>query len=254
MIAVFDCGNSGIKAVLYRERERVAAFRIREDNAGPEMYFVRVLEADGFVETDINAIVICAVTETGKAKAVAIAEHFGIDPFVVIPSEMKGFRHRYRTIETLGADRACAAVAAAALYPGRNAIIADFGTALTIDAVDAEGFFLGGTISAGFALLAEAMKGKFTKLAVPGPNRTGIACGRTTRECLEAGMYLTMKGAVEKTISELEQECFGGKKALRLGCGGDSHFFNGSGIFDVFNDYLVPDGALDLFYRSGGTE
>ena len=39
----------------------------------------------------------------------------------------------YHTPETLGRDRLAAAVGATVLYPGRNVLIVDFGTAVTID-------------------------------------------------------------------------------------------------------------------------
>ena len=44
----------------------------------------------------------------------------------------------YRTPETLGRDRLAAAVGATVLYPGRNVLIVDFGTAVTIDLVTAD--------------------------------------------------------------------------------------------------------------------
>ncbi len=55
----------------------------------------------------------------------------------------------YHTPETLGRDRLAAAVGAAALYPGRNVLIVDFGTAVTIDLVTADNTFRGGCISPG---------------------------------------------------------------------------------------------------------
>ena len=57
----------------------------------------------------------------------------------------------YLTPETLGRDRLAAAVGATVLYPGRNVLIVDFGTAITFDFVSAEGEFLGGNISPGAA-------------------------------------------------------------------------------------------------------
>ena len=55
----------------------------------------------------------------------------------------------YLTPETLGRDRLAAAVGATVLYPGRNVLIVDFGTAVTIDLVTADATFRGGCISPG---------------------------------------------------------------------------------------------------------
>lgn len=58
----------------------------------------------------------------------------------------------YQTPHTLGLDRVAAAVAAASLYPGETLLVADAGTALTIDIVDSQSCFRGGNISPGLSL------------------------------------------------------------------------------------------------------
>lgn len=63
----------------------------------------------------------------------------------------------YATPHTLGLDRIAAAVGAARLYPGRALLIADVGTALTLDLLDAQGTFRGGNISAGIKLRLRAL-------------------------------------------------------------------------------------------------
>ena len=68
----------------------------------------------------------------------------------------------YATPQTLGLDRLAAAVAANALYPNSNVLIVDFGTAITVDFVSAEGRFLGGNISPGAATRFRALH-HFTK-------------------------------------------------------------------------------------------
>jgi type III pantothenate kinase len=63
---------------------------------------------------------------------------------------------RYRTPATLGADRYCAALAARELY-GAPVILVDCGTALTINVVDGDGYFLGGAIAPGIGTAFRAM-------------------------------------------------------------------------------------------------
>ena len=64
---------------------------------------------------------------------------------------------RYGSLETLGVDRLAAAVGAWKRYPGEALMIADVGTALTIDAVSDQGEFLGGNISAGITMRLDAL-------------------------------------------------------------------------------------------------
>ena len=61
-------------------------------------------------------------------------------------------RNVYRTPQTLGRDRLAAAVGATVLFPGRNVLIVDFGTAVTIDLVTADATYRGGCISPGVQL------------------------------------------------------------------------------------------------------
>ena len=57
--------------------------------------------------------------------------------------------NRYRTPETLGMDRICAAVAAQARVPGSPVLVVNAGTAITYEYVDAAGDYIGGGISLG---------------------------------------------------------------------------------------------------------
>lgn len=66
-------------------------------------------------------------------------------------------RVRYDRPELLGADRLAAAVGAWKAFPGETVLVADAGTALTLDLVSAGGEFLGGNISAGIKLRMDAL-------------------------------------------------------------------------------------------------
>ncbi len=63
----------------------------------------------------------------------------------------------YATPHTLGLDRIAAAAGAAVLMPGRPLLIADAGTALTLDLLDGTRTFRGGNISPGIKLRLRAL-------------------------------------------------------------------------------------------------
>lgn len=63
----------------------------------------------------------------------------------------------YRTPRTLGVDRIAAMCGAAKLFPGEDIIVADAGTAITIDVLKGGHYFMGGNISAGVALRLRAL-------------------------------------------------------------------------------------------------
>lgn len=68
----------------------------------------------------------------------------------------------YQTPETLGTDRLAAAIGAADLIPNKDLLIFDFGTAITVDFLSADGEFKGGNISPGLAMRFAALH-RFTK-------------------------------------------------------------------------------------------
>ena len=59
------------------------------------------------------------------------------------------FKLQYKTPLTLGNDRLALAAAATLLYPKSNKIIIDVGTCITIDFIDCNDNFFGGSISPG---------------------------------------------------------------------------------------------------------
>ena len=63
----------------------------------------------------------------------------------------------YRTPATLGTDRSAAAVGGWTLFPGSPLLVVDAGTAVTYDAVSADGRFLGGNIAPGMRMRLEAL-------------------------------------------------------------------------------------------------
>ncbi len=68
-----------------------------------------------------------------------------------------GVRNGYRDTWRLGADRWVGVIAAHALARGRPALVANIGTALTLDAVTADGRHLGGAIAPGPATMIASL-------------------------------------------------------------------------------------------------
>jgi type III pantothenate kinase len=85
-------------------------------------------------------------------------------------------------------DRIAAAAAAFASSPdGHAAVVADAGTAITVDAVDAGGTFRGGIIAPGLRLGLQALRRGTSLLPQVELNPGAPLLGTSTRACLEAG-------------------------------------------------------------------
>ncbi len=102
-------------------------------------------------------------------------------------------KHPYENPHSLGPDRLLAALATSWLYPERDAILIDAGTAVTMDWIDDQGRFRGGAILPGRAVLAAALAGAGAML----PRVTGLAAAAYPGEDTESSMTLGLRGAFE---------------------------------------------------------
>ena len=128
----------------------------------------------------------------------------------------------YLTPATLGRDRLAAAVGAATLYPRRNARIVDFGTAVTLDFVSADGVFRGGCISPGMAMRFRALHEYTAALPLCDATDSAELLGRTTDEAVRLGVMNSLAFEIEGYIARMQGEI---EDLCVIFTGGDTNFF-----------------------------
>ena len=128
----------------------------------------------------------------------------------------------YLTPATRGGDRLAAAVGAATLYPGRNALIVDFGTAVTLDFVSADGVFRGGCISPGMAMRFRALHEYTAALPLCDATDSAELLGRTTDEAVRLGVMNSLAFEIEGYIARMQGEI---EDLCVIFTGGDTNFF-----------------------------
>jgi pantothenate kinase type III len=144
-------------------------------------------------------------------------------------------KNRARHPETVGADRLAQAAAAWARAKG-PCVVVSMGTAITIDAVNARGEFLGGLIAPGLRLMARALHEHTALLPEVEPQRMKSPLGRHTRDAIRAGISFAAEGLIRAALSHHKGRVFG--------TGGDASLYR-----DLF-DVVVPDLALEGVARS----
>jgi type III pantothenate kinase len=100
----------------------------------------------------------------------------------------------------VGTDRIVAAAAAYAVVEDA-VVVADFGSAITIDLVDEQGVFLGGVIAPGFDLAAKSLYEGTAKLPQVKVNTPKDVVGTNTIDAINAGLYYSAVGLL-RTITE----------------------------------------------------
>jgi type III pantothenate kinase len=97
-------------------------------------------------------------------------------------------------------------VAAAYEQMGKACVVADAGTALTVDCCDDTGAFLGGAIAPGAGMMLSALHEKTAKL--PAIELTPLApgIGKDTREAILQGVYTGVRGMVKELVESYATE------------------------------------------------
>ncbi|MBL7185809.1 MAG: type III pantothenate kinase [Phycisphaerae bacterium] len=101
--------------------------------------------------------------------------------------------------EKVGTDRVVSAAAAWAVTEDA-VVVADFGTAVTIDLVDENGVFLGGVICPGFEISAKSLKENTAQLPKAEITKPKAPYGKNTAEAINCGLYYSAVGTLEEVI------------------------------------------------------
>lgn len=105
----------------------------------------------------------------------------------------------------VGTDRIVSAAAAFAVVEDA-VVVADFGTAVTIDLVDANGIFQGGVICPGFEISAQALKDNTAQLPKVTVHRPETPYGKNTADAINCGLYYSVIGALEEIVRRYAEE------------------------------------------------
>jgi type III pantothenate kinase len=208
-----DVGNTQTVLGLFEDAQLVGHWRMSTNAAltGDELRAnvgaLLALEGHSWAEVDdlVLASVVPRLTHSWEEAASSVAG--GV--MVVGPGLKTGMPIRYDNPHEVGADRIVNGVAAFERFGG-PVIVVDFGTATTIDVIDAEGAYLGGAIAPGVETSAEALFTKAARLSKVDLEAPVRAIGTNTRASLQAGLMLgeaaMVDGLVRRVWSELGQE------------------------------------------------
>jgi len=157
-------------------------------------------------DDDIDGIAISSVVPRTTAAFRDMTEkYFGFRPVVIEPGVKTGLPILTENPREVGADRIVNAVAALDLYGG-PAIIIDFGTATTYDALSAKGEYLGGVIAPGVEISLDALYTRAAALRRVELVEPRNVIGRTTVESIQSGAVFGFAGQVDGICGRLRDE------------------------------------------------
>ena len=210
MFLAIDVGNSQTTfGLMDVEGKPAAIWRCQSDPKETtdelSLRLAGYLQLRGFGPLDVDACAVASVVpalERSWGRALSRLER----PLTIVRSGMpSSVEVAIPHPETLGADRLANAVAAKAAY-GAPVLVVDFGTATNIDVVDAEGRFVGGVISPGLMLSAEAIFAHAAKLANVAVECPEHVVGATSEEALQSGLVIGAAASAEGLVARVQRE------------------------------------------------
>ncbi|MFQ5839754.1 MAG: type III pantothenate kinase [Candidatus Methylomirabilales bacterium] len=225
MLLAVDIGNTIIGIGLFEGQTLRHHWRIASRRDGtPDEYSVLVTNlftsaripiqrVTGMIQASVVPSLDATWTEVGQRL-------LGVLPLTVEPGIKTGMPVLYDNPREVGADRIVNAVAAYEAYGG-PAIVVDFGTATTFDAISERGEYLGGAISPGVGISAEALFERAAKLPRVEFVRPRSVIGKNTVQSIQAGLFFGTMSLVDGMVRRISHE-LGGQPAV-VGTGGFAH-------------------------------
>jgi type III pantothenate kinase len=232
MNLVIDIGNTRSKLAIFKDCQMVT-LKIEET------INLKVLET---LISEFPLIEQCIISSVSQIKDEIIAyisdRKF---PLILLDAEtLVPFTNNYSTKETLGRDRIAAIAGACKLFPGKNALVIDAGTAITFDMKDQHEKYLGGNISPGLEMRFKALHHFTANLPLLKSKISASFIGDSTNEAIingvQNGIIFEMQGYIDSLQLKYPD-------LLVILTGGDSAFFENKVKRTIFvNSNLILSG------------
>jgi type III pantothenate kinase len=288
MLLALDVGNTNTKLGLYRldgdssaaKPALVATWRVTTHHQQTadeySVLFVNLFKMNGIEPSQVTHIIISSVVPPVETTLRQVCETcFHVDPLFVEPGIKTGMPVLVDNPTELGADRLADSIAAYERYGG-PCIVVNFGTATRFEVISARGEYLGGAISPGLGISANALFSHAARLSRVDIKRPAKVIGTNTITHLQSGLYYgyigLVDGILERMLEELKERMIDESKERKpdelmpaepnsqpesavqprvIACGGLAHMIaEGSRYITDIDDMLTLDGLVILFERN----
>ncbi len=253
MILTVDIGNTTTNFGVFERGKLSAQFSIgTQSNRTPDevtLQLKALAKTRRLHLTQARQILICSVVPRMSSVLIEALHSLDAIPIVVVGQDITvPLNNRYTYPEQVGQDRLVGAYAAWQTYNNkkkRPCIVADFGTAITIDVVTKAGEYLGGIIAPGIDISLDALATRTALLPKVELREPPELLGRDTANSIRSGLVYGCAALTEGLIDQLKRQY--AKDAVVIATGGSSSLISKyTKCFNHVRPWLVLEGLYQL--------
>ncbi len=212
-----DIGNSSTKLAVYDpEVKDMNTWTFRDKQKKLSATYVKRLLKDHAITRAISSNTRNEGEYLRELLAV-LQDYIELDEFAELP-----IQNKYDTPETLGNDRLAGVCAANSMFPGKHTLVIDAGTCITMDLIDKDGNYYGGSIHPGITMRYRALNNYTGKLPLVKREKENRLIGTDTRTSIVSGVQTAVIAEIQGMIDRYSVQ-FG--KVTVIITGGDAPFF-----------------------------
>ncbi|WP_039457582.1 type III pantothenate kinase [Candidatus Jidaibacter acanthamoebae] len=248
MILCIDVGNTQIHCGVYSNEQLIAEARhatndgITSDAYG--IFLKAILYEQNINLKYIKQIIISSVVpELDYQITNACIRYLALTPIFLNVENYKKIKN-CKLPESLGADRVANFISATTLFPNKNLVIVDLGTATTVCVISKNHELLSGSIMPGLKTSAKALNSTTAKLPLIKIEKIDIGIVETTVDSIQIGLFYGHLGAIKELTARFKSKFFANEQSSVIATGGFSDIYKEEKIFE----YIIPDLVLRGLY------
>ena len=235
MNLVVDIGNNFFKLGIFENSNLVFSFFEKNDKIDVEIE--KIIHSYSIITSAL-------ISNVSSVKINDILNKLNIKIYELDSTFIFPFKLNYKTPESLGNDRLALAAAATILYPNSNNLVIDAGTCITIDFINNNNHFMGGSISPGVKMRYDSLNHYTANLPLLKNENNFNYPGDSTNASIHAGIIGGVSNEINGFIKQINSR---NDKVNVILTGGDAKILSKTLKITIFaNQNFILEGLNSI--------